>query len=206
VLPKNLTAQTGGQSANWIVGASVALAVSTLLYVVFKSVPNAGGGADLSRFKTGAMSRLKIPSNPPLQPVAAFSGPAGQSINLQSFHGKVILVNLWATWCPPCVSEMPMLGELQAKLGGRDFEVVAVSVDKLNAKEEARTKLRSLSKGSLQFYHDPRMRIVFPLRVGGYPTTILYDRKGKEIARLSGEADWSSPEAVALMKAAMMQR
>jgi len=139
------------------------------------------------------------------QPPNSFAGPDGVPTQLSAFHGKVVLVNLWATWCAPCVTEMPTLAALQQGMGEKDFKVVAISVDKANEAEAAKKELADLSKGNLAFYHDPKMAIVYPLKARGFPTSILYDRQGKELARLAGEADWNSPEARALIQAAMEQ-
>jgi hypothetical protein len=82
--------------------------------------------------------------------------------------------------------------------------VVAVSVDRESDKAEAKQKLEGLTKGVLRFYHDPRMAIVYPMQARGFPTSVLYDRQGKEVARLAGEADWHSPEAHAVIEAALL--
>jgi thioredoxin-related protein len=100
---------------------------------------------------------------------------------------------------------MPTLAALQQGMGEKDFKVVAISVDKPTEAEQAKKELADLSKGNLAFYHDPKMAIVYPLKARGFPTSILYDRQGKELARLAGEADWNSPEAQALIQAAMEQ-
>jgi hypothetical protein len=100
---------------------------------------------------------------------------------------------------------MPTLAALQQGMGEKDFKVVAISVDKADEAEQAKKELAELSNDSLAFYHDPKMAIVYPLKARGFPTSILYDRQGKELARLAGEADWNSPEARALIQAAIAQ-
>lgn len=170
------------------------------------SMPILVGGQDLSRFKVGSMGALEVRNDPPPQPTNSFADAAGAPTRLASFHGKVVLVNLWATWCAPCVTEMPMLAKLQTHFADKDFLVLAVSVDQASNKEQAKSKLIELSNGTLPFFHDPRMSIVYPMKARGFPTSVLYDRQGKEIARLAGEADWDSPEAHALINAALLQK
>jgi thiol-disulfide isomerase/thioredoxin len=188
----------------WVAVLAI-LVVGIFLYGVYKLVPISGSGRDFARFKAGPLTGLEIADQAPAQPTETFTGADGKPVQLAAFKGKVVLINLWATWCAPCVTEMPTLAALQEGLGGKDFEVVAISVDKENAATEAKDELAKLSKGALTFYHDPKMAIVYPLKARGFPTSILYDRQGKEIARLAGEADWNSPEARALIKAAMDQ-
>ena len=186
-----------------MLGAIGAVIFIGLLYGVFKGMPNLVGGADLSRFKVGQLATLEILKDPPAQPIEKFAGPNSSPTSLSALRGKVVLVNLWATWCAPCITEMPTLANLQRKFAGKDFLVVAVSVDRESDRDQARARLAELSTGALPFFHDPRMAIVYPMKARGFPTTVLYDRKGKELARLAGEADWHSPEAQALIEAAL---
>jgi thiol-disulfide isomerase/thioredoxin len=190
-------------------GVVIAIGVAVLAglsYGLYRAMPNFGSGVDIMSFKTGSLANLEVRPEPPLQPVASFFDANGQPTTLAAFRGKVVLVNLWATWCAPCVAEMPTLGDLQAKYGDRDFVVVAISVDRDDTRDEAVTKLDALAKGKLAFFQDPKMAVVFPLKARGFPTSVLYDRNGKEIARLAGEADWNSIEAHGLVDAALAQK
>jgi thiol-disulfide isomerase/thioredoxin len=205
ILPETPKFETPKAGNLWKLGAVGAVLIAGLLYGVFSALPNAVGGTDLSKFKVGALASLEIQPTPPPQPQNAFAGPDAKPVSLADFKGKVVLVNLWATWCAPCVTEMPMLADLQADFKDRDFRVVAVSVDRADASVEAKARLNELSKGILPFFHDPKMSIVYPMKARGFPTSVLYDRQGNEIARLAGEADWNSPEAHALIEAALAQ-
>jgi thiol-disulfide isomerase/thioredoxin len=189
----------------WIMGALLALLLAGLVYGVFRALPIGDNGDDFSRFKVGTLATLNVMAEPPVQPTASFQDIDGKSTTLAAFKGKVILVNLWATWCAPCVTEMPTLADLQRDFVDTDFSVVAISVDKEDTRVEAVAKLKELSNDRLPFFHDPKMAIVFPLKARGFPTSILYDRQGNELARLSGEADWHSPQAHALVEAALAQ-
>lgn len=127
----------------------------------------------------------------------------GREMTFSDFRGKALLVNFWATWCAPCVRELPSLGALQAQLGGEDFEVVAIAAD-VRGPEAAARFLERLEVRNLKLYADPRLRLMS--EIGGanvLPVSILIDREGREIGRIVGEADWTSPEAIALVRAAM---
>ena len=126
----------------------------------------------------------------------------GAPIRLQDFAGKTVLVNFWASWCAPCLKELPSLDGLQQALGSETFEVVAVAADPTGP-ETARAYLDRLNINNLTFYTDEKLRLASA--VGGanvLPISILYDRSGREIGRLVGEADWESEEALALVSAA----
>jgi thiol-disulfide isomerase/thioredoxin len=183
-------------------------AVVGFLYALFMGVPNLSGGKggpdmDFAQFRTGSLQSLEVLATPPALPQASFTGPEGGPATLADKKGKVILVNLWATWCAPCVTEMPTLAKLHNAFKDRGFEVIAVSVDRPDTAQKAKTELARLSGKTLTFYHDPQMAIVFPMKARGFPTSVLYDRQGRELARLAGEADWSAPEAKALIEAAL---
>jgi thiol-disulfide isomerase/thioredoxin len=205
-LPETQRAETPKKRPVWIVFVIGAVVLAGLVYGVYTALPNLGGSTDYTRFKTGGFTSLEIVPDPPLQPVASFFDAGAKPTTLASFRGKVVLVNLWATWCAPCVTEMPTLAELQGKFDSQDFVVAAISVDRDDTRDEAVAKLAELSKGTLAFYHDPKMAVVFPMKARGFPTTVLYDRDGKEIARLAGEADWKSSEAQALIAAAISEK
>ncbi|MBU3920631.1 MAG: TlpA family protein disulfide reductase [Alphaproteobacteria bacterium] len=140
-------------------------------------------------------------------PSGTFNGPDGAEADLAAFRGKTILVNYWATWCPPCEKEMPSLGALQAARGGDTFEVVAISIDADEDVDFARRRLTELGAASIAFRHAPLDRgdIVYGAGVQGFPTSILYGPDGLEIARLAGEADWAAAEAVQFIDAALRQ-
>ena len=127
----------------------------------------------------------------------------GAAVRLSDFRGKVILVNFWATWCAPCLKELPSLDALQDQLGGRKFEVIAIAADP-RGPEVAQEYLDRLNIANLKLYADPRL--IFASAIGGanvLPVSILYDAKGNEIGRLVGDADWTSPEAIRLVESAI---
>ena len=137
--------------------------------------------------------------SPAPAPESAFLDGDGNRVGLGDFQGKVVLLNLWATWCPPCVSEMPSLDRLQARLGGEDFQVVAVSEDTggraVVAPFFARHGLDHLS-----VYLDPDAALPGLWGSSGLPTSILIDREGRVLGRMEGAADWDSPAALSLIR------
>jgi len=175
----------------------LAAGVIAFLYVLFfaASKPEQQGG--LMRFAEGEMSELRLLEEAPAMPTRRLQGPEGETA-LSAFEGEVLVVNLWATWCAPCVEEMPTLAALQRTFEGR-LRVIPISVDGEGDLDRARQKLAELSGGDLPFFSDITRGVLFDVRATGMPVTIIYDRSGVELARLSGGADWSSPEALALM-------
>lgn len=146
-----------------------------------------------------APEKLAVHDRPRELPPVEFKGNGGESLSLESFAGKVVVLNVWATWCPPCREEMPTLDALQEQLGGEEFEVVALSVDQ-SGPEAVRTFFREVGVEQLGVYIDESMRSMAQLRVRGVPTTLILDRRGREVARLTGEADWAAPPMVAYLR------
>ncbi len=141
------------------------------------------------------------------QPVAEvrFLGAGGKPVSLADFRGKVVLLNLWATWCVPCREEMPMLDRLQQALGGPGFEVVALSIDSGGAAAVQRF-YDEIGVRSLALYVDPSMEATSKLRTVGIPTTLLLDREGGERWRKTGPAQWDAPEFVESLRAHLRER
>jgi thiol-disulfide isomerase/thioredoxin len=133
-------------------------------------------------------------------PAFSFQDATGRERTLADWRGKVVLLNLWATWCAPCRKEMPALDRLQAELGSDRFEVVAVSVDRKGL-EGARKFLEETKAGHLALYADPTARLAATLRAVGLPATLLIDAEGREVGRLLGPAEWDSEDARRLIRA-----
>ncbi|MBI1907273.1 MAG: TlpA family protein disulfide reductase [Rhodocyclales bacterium] len=127
-------------------------------------------------------------------PEIRFVDDDGTPRTLADFHGRVVLLNLWATWCVPCRQEMPSLDRLQATLGGPGFEVLALSID--NSAQAVRDFYREYGIGRLAIYIDPSTRVTDTLDAVGIPTTVLVDRDGRERWRRVGPAEWDAPEMV----------
>lgn len=119
----------------------------------------------------------------------------GRRKSLADFRGKQVLLNIWATWCGPCREEMPTLDRLQTRLGGPDFEVVALSIDREGV-DVIRDFYAELGLKALRIYMDPSTMTTINLNVQGVPTTLLLDRDGREIGRYAGPAEWDGEAAV----------
>ncbi len=150
----------------------------------------------------GEMARFEPTFPPRKAPFYRFDSPDGE-IDLSEFRGKTVLVNLWATWCAPCIEEMPSLDALQEKLGGDDFAVVAIAAGP-QGKMSADQFFARYELSNLTLYTDADLD--FSGNMGfssGLPLSILYNAKGEEIGRFSGSAHWTSEEAIALIEAVM---
>jgi len=128
-----------------------------------------------------------------------FVDGGGRELTLAHFRGRVVLVNVWATWCVSCREEMPTLDRLQGRLGGADFLVLPLSIDR-GGLEPVRRFYDEIGIRNLGIYLAEDLRAMLALAVVGLPTTLLVDREGRELSRLAGPAEWDSPEAVALFK------
>ncbi len=136
-------------------------------------------------------------------PDAAFVDPDGGEISLADFRGTPVLVNLWATWCAPCVKELPTLQALAAKPGAP--RVIAVSQD-MAPRGSVDAFLDKNKLAGLEVWHDPKMELSGAIDAQVLPTTILYDAQGKEVWRYVGDLDWTGPEAAKLLAAAGQPR
>jgi thiol-disulfide isomerase/thioredoxin len=133
-------------------------------------------------------------------PDFTFTDAAGREHRVADFAGQVLVINLWATWCPPCVAEMPTLDRLQEKLGGIGVRVLALSQDRGGAPVVSRFYERTGVK-HLGVWLDPRGGAARSLGARGLPTTLIVNREGREAMRLAGEAEWDAPEMVAFIRA-----
>jgi thiol-disulfide isomerase/thioredoxin len=160
----------------------------------------------LAPLARGEVAAVGIATDPKRLPALSFTDAEGRPRTLADFQGKTVLLNLWATWCVPCRKEMPALDELQAKLGGADFEVVAVNIDTRDA-EKPRAWLKEVGIGRLGYYADTSAKVFQDLKItgraAGMPTTVLVDPAGCEIGTMSGPAEWASEDAVRLVTAAL---
>jgi thiol-disulfide isomerase/thioredoxin len=134
------------------------------------------------------------------QPLAdlVFADGSGEPRSLEDWRGKVVLLNVWATWCAPCRAEMPTLDRLQQRLGGEGFEVVALSVDRAGA--GAVRKFFDEIGVKLAIFIDQDGAAIRTLGLFGLPATLLIDPDGNELARLAGPAEWDTPEMVSFFE------
>ena len=134
----------------------------------------------------------------PLPPLH-FEDGGGGATTLAEFRGRVVLLNLWATWCGPCRTEMPALDRLQGKMAGPDFTVVPLSIDH-RGRDAVERFYRDLGLKSLGIYVDRSGEAAYAVEASGMPTTLLLDREGRELGRVIGAAPWDDAEMMALLK------
>ncbi len=135
----------------------------------------------------------------------SFEDSDGTPLTLADFEGKLILLNIWATWCGPCREEMPTLDALQAELGSDNFEVVALSIDRKGI-EIVNEFYQEIGIEHLAPYIDKTGMASADLEAVGIPTTLLLDRQGKEIGRLVGEAEWDTQDMIDFLTEMMATR
>ena len=145
---------------------------------------------------------LSVFDRPRDLPEIHFADDQGHQLTLGDFRGRVVLLNVWATWCVPCRKEMPTLDRLQARLGGKDFLVIALSIDREGVAPVKRF-YQELGLEKLAIYVDPSGKGSQALAIPGVPTTLLIDRQGREIARKMGPAEWDGQEMLSLVEQTM---
>lgn len=132
-------------------------------------------------------------------PELRFKDDDGHPKSLADFRGKIVLLNVWATWCGPCREEMPTLDRLQAELGGAGFAVVALSIDRAGI-DVVRKFFGEIGIRNLALYIDESGKALRELGIFGLPVTLLIDREGREIGRLIGPTEWDTPGMVAFIR------
>lgn len=145
------------------------------------------------------MEKFEPSGTPVAAPDTLFTDSKGRERTLRDFRGKIVLVNFWATWCGPCVREMPSLERLHAKLAGKNFTVIALSEDR-KGWDKITPFRKQLGLTELPLFHDVRSKMMFAAKARGLPTTILVGRNGQELGRLTGPAEWDTDETVALIR------
>ena len=195
--------RAAGGVGTYALWAGALVGAGLLLYAILV-VLKPGGHAGLQGLAHGQMAKLSTAQAGASEPATPFLDPQGRQLRLADLKAPVLVVNLWATWCAPCVKEMPTLAKLQAAYPGK-IVVAPISMDKSELRERARAFIGE--HPPLGFYQDPNLALPFALTpaVEGFPTTIIYGRDGRERARLSGPADWDGPDARAVIDAVLAQ-
>lgn len=147
----------------------------------------------------GPPQNFVLHDQPASLPDVQFMDGEGHAQSLADFRGKVVLLNIWATWCLPCRQEMPTLDRLQTNLGGSDFEVVALSIDH-GGPDVVKKFFADTGVKHLAIHIDPSGEAGFALATAGLPTTLLIDREGREMGRLVGPAEWDLPDMIGFLK------
>ncbi len=172
-------------------GAVAAVIVAGLLYTMMAPVHAVPA-------PPGAIARLEPLKEPAPVPTVAFNDASGRRHTLAEFKGRYVLLNLWATWCAPCVRELPSLAGLQAAIPG--LKIVAVNVGRGSASDAA-AFLKAHHAGSLPVYMDSDIALIRVFGAFGLPYSILIDPQGREVARAVGPGAWDAPDAVDYFRA-----
>jgi len=191
------------------------LAVAGTIYGIGAFQGNAGEpacrpalakAARLAPLARGDIAAIQVADRAERLPDLTFTDGAGAPKALSDWRGRTVLLNLWATWCVPCRQEMPALAALQERMGGSDFQVVAVNIDTRDP-DKPKAWLKEVGVNGLSYYADPSAKVFQDLKlIGkafGMPTTLLVDPQGCEIASLAGPAEWSGKDATAFVSAAL---
>lgn len=201
-------------SKRWAVLVSVAaasLVVAGLLgYDITRRIFWPGHHAVTLATTAGATSPaseldLSVFDQPRALPEIHFGDEQGHDLTLADFRGRVVLLNVWATWCVPCRKEMPALDRLQARLGGDDFALIPLSIDRKGV-NAVKGFYRELGLEKLAIYLDPAGKGSSALGIPGVPTTLLIDREGREVTRKMGPAEWDGAQMVSLVEGMILGR
>lgn len=175
------------------------------VYRELSSVGKGAGGASAPDVAAGAGAlRTGATDTPQSLPEIRFVDGAGAPRSLTDFRGRVILLNVWATWCAPCREEMPALDRLQASLGGPGFEVVALSIDR-GGVHFVKRFYEELGLHALGIYIDENAEALSKLGAVGIPLTLLVDRDGRELWRVLGPREWDQPAQVSRIRTHLAQ-
>jgi thiol-disulfide isomerase/thioredoxin len=166
------------------------------------ATPAPAAGSPLKAFAQGKMVTFVAKAEPQPLPDVAFQDVTGKARSLAEWRGKVVLLNIWATWCAPCRHEMPSLDRLKLAMGGKEFDVIALSTDR-DGIAKAKAFLDEIKVQALEPLVDPTAKSAAALKVIGMPATLLIDREGREIGRVTGPAEWDSEDAKRLIDAAI---
>jgi len=145
------------------------------------------------------MKTFKLTTNTSARPDISWKDANDNKVTLELFDGKVVLLNFWASWCPPCIRELPSINRLQAKLGGDKFTVIALNIDR-GGKPIANRFKRKLKLDKLDLHIDQKNAVARLLKIKALPTTIVFDSKGREVGKMEAAAEWDTKEALSLIQ------
>jgi thiol-disulfide isomerase/thioredoxin len=177
---------------NWLI-------VAGLLAVAACGKSDSAGPIQVQDYATGALSKLDLSAAGSPAPTIPFESRNGK-VMPADFKGKVVVLNLWATWCAPCVKELPSLDTLQSKFSNNDAQVLLVSQD-AGGWDAVDKKWASLKMQNLETHLDQDMSYIDAFKAPGLPLTVIYNRDGKEVGRIMKDVAWDGPDATKLITA-----
>ncbi len=174
--------------------------ISALLYTALLGLANTAHAdmAEIEALREGDMRKLMFHAEPWEGSNTPFTAEDGGQMALTDYEGQIVVLNFWATWCAPCRKEMPHLSALQMQMGGDDLQVVTIATGR-NPRPAMERFFAEIGVDNLPLHTDERQALARSLGVLGLPATIILDREGREIARMQGEANWSSDSAIAIL-------
>jgi len=188
----------------WLIVLLSVLSLSAGIVAYFWFTSNSQPQREGDEATVQPSARSKPYKEPRPVPATRFQDASGRQLTLADFKGRVVLLNIWATWCSPCRKEMPTLDRLQAALGGPSFEVVALSIDR-DGIGIVRSFYDEIHVQSLAVYIDPSADVMQTLSIIGVPTTMLIDASGREVWRRLGPETWDAPDIVTMLRGTIAQ-
>ena len=185
----------------------VTLALAAILYGGVALTANAAGAgalterqiAEIAGMRAGDMEKLVLHDAPRPRLTTSFRDEYGNSVEIADFGGRIVVLNFWATWCPPCRAEMPSLDRLSAAVARDEIEVVTLSTDR-GGPEVVREFFDDNRIENLEIYNDRANKLPRQAAILGLPVTLILDRQGREIGRVTGDAEWDSASALAILR------
>jgi thiol-disulfide isomerase/thioredoxin len=158
------------------------------------------GISDVAALRSGTMKKLVVHASAKPVGTTLLGTMDGAQTSLSDFRGKYLLVNFWATWCAPCLKEMPQLDALQQEFGGEDFQVLTIATGR-NQPAAIKRFFKKAAIKALPVLTDPKQALAREMDVLALPVTLVLDREGREVARMVGDAEWYGDSGRAIIAA-----
>ncbi len=183
----------------WALWGVAGIGVAAVVYIIAQASLNPRQEMGLKSVAKGEMAKLILPAEAGVAPVTSFLDKDGKQVRLADFKGKVVVLNVWATWCAPCILEMPTLAKLAAEYEGKPVAVVAVAID--GERDADKAKAFIAKNAPLAYYRDPKLKLPYDLKpqTSAMPTTVIFGKDGVERGRVLGPAEWSGKDAKAVI-------
>ncbi len=191
--------QSRSSLLKWALWCVTGLGVAFLVYIIAQSSINPRQETGLKSLAKGQMAKLTLPADAGAAPATSFVDSNGKPLRLADFKGKVVVLNIWATWCGPCILEMPTLAKLATDYQGQQVAVVAVAMDGERDADKAQAFIAK--HPPLAFYRDPKLKLPYDLKpsTSVMPATVIFGKDGFEKGRVLGPTDWSTKDTHAII-------